>query len=87
MNEDFIDRAMRRQAQMLGLGATGKKNDIPEDALPFEDEGEAKLGIIHADGVVIVNLGKSMSWLAMKPDEARHFARCLLARADAAEGR
>lgn len=61
----------RRAAEKHGLGATGK---FPHATIRPDDEGE-------------LNFGKSVSWLAMRPAEARAFAQILVEKADVAENR
>lgn len=61
------------------LGPTGQ---FPDGKLNADDEGEIQLGVTHdADGLVRVNFGKPIAWLAMPKETAIMFAHMLLKHA------
>lgn len=64
------------------LGATG---EFPQGKLVPEDEGELQLAIAEVEGRVVINFGKPISWIGMRPEEARMLANMLLLKASAAE--
>ncbi len=62
------------------IGATGK---FPSGVLNDEDEGELALGVARdpVDGLVHLNFGKSVEWLALPPETAASLGRLLLKHA------
>lgn len=67
-------------ARKLGLGATGR---YPRGKLCEHDEGEIKIGIAAdpANGVVVIDFGKSVRSLGLTPDEAKDIADLLTSKA------
>jgi hypothetical protein len=65
----------------LGLGATG---EFPKGQISEDDQGELKvaLGINKEHKRIMIDFGKSISWLGLAAEEARAFAYGLLAHAD-----
>lgn len=61
------------------LGATGK---FPDGKLGEDDQGQLTMGISTKDGNVMIDFGKDINWLAFPPNDAREFARLLIARAN-----
>lgn len=67
---------------MRKLGATG---EYPEGKLNADDEGAIQFAIGHtADGLVRIDFGKPVSWLAMPAAQARAFGEVLIAKANLA---
>ena len=64
---------------MSKLGATGK---FPDGRLHPGDEGQLTYAVAHdSKGLVHINFGKDISWLAMPPEHAINLARSLLKHA------
>jgi hypothetical protein len=63
------------------LGATGQ---FPYGKANASDEGELRAAIAtdHANGLIRLEFGKSLSWVALPAVQARALAEQLLARAD-----
>lgn len=65
------------------LGETGR---FPDAKLNSEDEGEIVFAIaVTPNNRIILHFGKSVTWVGMKPDEARSLAAILELRADQCE--
>jgi hypothetical protein len=64
------------------FGATGK---FPMPALNDDDEGALRLGVAYdsINGLVRVDFGKPVAWLALPPPEATELAKVLLKHAGA----
>ena len=62
------------------LGATGA---FPEGVLNEDDEGELRMGVAYdpQSGLVNVNFGKPVAWLALPPENAVALAKTLLKHA------
>lgn len=58
------------------LGATGT---FPEGRISESDEGDLTLAVSRDDknGVVIIDFGKSVSWIGLPPDRAAAFAEAI----------
>jgi hypothetical protein len=56
-------------------GATGQ---FPRGKLNKDDDGELKIAVGQNKGVVFMEFGKLISWIAMEPAQAEEFARTLL---------
>ena len=66
----------------LKLGATG---EYPEGKLGNDDEGAIRLAVAHTrDGLVRIDFGKPVAWLAMSAEQARSFGQLLIAKANLA---
>ena len=65
---------------MPDLGPTGK---FPQGVLNDEDQGELAFGVARdpIDGLVHLNFGKPVAWLAMPPETAVALAELLLKHA------
>jgi hypothetical protein len=65
----------------LKLGATGRH---PFGRLGADDEGElrAAIAIDRAQGVIRIEFGKPVAWLALPSGFARDLARLLVEKAD-----
>lgn len=59
------------------VGPTGK---FPEGKLSEEDEGELALsiGCNHENRLVVIDFGKKVTWIGMRPDQAKEFADTIL---------
>lgn len=64
------------------LGATGK---FPHGKLNDHDEGELIVALHVEGGKIVMEFGKRISWLALTAEDARHFARTLIAKAEQLE--
>lgn len=64
------------------LGPTG---EFPEGKIDSEDEGELTMAIGAAEGLVRVDFGSPVVWIAMGPDDARGMAASLVEMAERAE--
>lgn len=73
---------MKRRHLQEALGATGRH---PEGKLTPQDEGEIAFAITNTMGKVVVNFGKPVAWLGMRPQDARQLADLLLRHAASAE--
>jgi len=58
----------------MRVGPTGK---YPNGKLEPSDDGELKLAIGTMDGLVMVEFGTPVAWLAMSPNDARRLADSL----------
>ena len=63
-------------------GATGK---FPHGKLGRSDEGELRVAVARDEqyGLVRVEFGKPVAWLAMKPEHAIEFAKAIMRKAGA----
>jgi hypothetical protein len=57
------------------LGATG---DFPQGQLDRYDEGGLRLMISQHRGVVRIDFGKKVAWIALDPGEAEDLAKVIL---------
>lgn len=65
----------------MRFGATGK---YPHGLLGPQDEGELSMGVSHdSKGLVHINFGKDIAWLAMPQEQAVEFAKLILLHAGA----
>ena len=64
------------------LGSTGK---FPAGKVGPHDEGELLFAVGSGNGLVWIDFGKQVKWLAFDPPKARLIAATLLDRADLAE--
>lgn len=63
------------------LGPTGK---YPNGTKGPHDGGELRVGIAaDSDGLVHINFGTEVDWIAMRPEQAIEFAKTILAKAGA----
>ena len=64
------------------FGATGK---FPDGKISDDDEGELTLGVAYdkVDGLVRIEFGKPVAWLALDPPAAIQFAETILRKARA----
>ena len=60
------------------------KDKLPDGKVE-SDEGEIKFSIAHTDSDVILDFGRSVSWLEMDPDTARQLGKILIDRANMVE--
>jgi hypothetical protein len=70
---------------MTDFGATGK---FPEGKLNEDDEGELRFGIAGdpEKGMVYIDFGKPVTWMAMRPERAEALAEILIRHARKARG-
>lgn len=61
------------------LGATGS---FPDGKLNKYDEGELRVAITKSNGKVVIDFGKSVSWVAMTPEEAKNLSTLILKHAE-----
>lgn len=65
---------------MTKLGATGA---FPDGKLDKTDEGEIQMSVSSTSkGLVRIDFGKPVAWLAMSPSEAEGFAALIKSAAD-----
>ena len=62
---------------MEKLGATG---DYPRGKIHKDDEGGIKIGVTVKDKTLIIDFGKSITWLGLGKDDAINLANVLLKR-------
>lgn len=62
----------------LNLGATGA---FPDGKLNRHDQGQIRLAVSHGGGLVRLDFGKPITWLAFRPDEAKELAALILQHA------
>jgi hypothetical protein len=64
------------------LGATGQ---FPRGKISRSDEGELTLGVAYDDvnGLVRIDFGKPVAWMAFEKDGAIAFAKAILTKAGA----
>lgn len=63
------------------LGKTGK---FPEGKITPTDEGELAFTIWRTDELVIIDFSTQVTWMAMKPEDAKDLAGLLIAHANCA---
>ena len=68
---------------MTNPGPTGQ---FPEGKLNRDDQGELALGIAPYQGHVLMNFGKEISWIAMRPEQVEQLGRALIACAAQVKG-
>lgn len=77
---------MPHHGSSIPPGATfGPTGNFPDGKLGEHDEGEIVYGVSDKDGVVIINFGKPVSWLGLRPSDAHELAGALVERAKHAE--
>jgi hypothetical protein len=59
----------------------GPTGDFPQGKLNADDEGALNIAISQEKGVVRIDFGKPIEWLAMPPDLAFDFASTILVHA------
>jgi hypothetical protein len=63
------------------FGATGK---FPDGKLDRHDEGEIRIGVARDErGLVLIEFGKKIAWLAFPQDQAINFAKLIFKHAGA----
>ena len=69
-----------------GIGPTGEH---PGGKIGADDEGELRIaiGADPSNGVVVLDFGTPIAWVAFSADEARRVAYMLIARARIMEGK
>lgn len=72
-----LDAAISQAARELGLGATGQ---FPQGTIGPHDEGELKCAVSFQHGKLVINFGKSLSWIAMTEEQGIQFALMVLAK-------
>jgi hypothetical protein len=79
MKGDFNEEA-RRRLNRLRLGATGRE---PYGKLTDDDEGEIRLAVAadRDTETVIIDFGKDVSWVGMRPEQAEAFGQLLIEKA------
>jgi hypothetical protein len=65
------------------LGATG---EFPNGKISEDDKGEIRMLIGVSQGKVIINFGKSISWLGLDKKSAIEFAELVLKHANEIKG-
>lgn len=63
------------------LGATG---EFPDGKLGPEDEGELALEVSCGPGIVKLDFGKKVRWIALSPADAANLAMMIIAHAQRA---
>jgi len=69
------EERLQAQAEREGLGATGQ---YPRGHIKEAGQGELKAAFSISNGLIILNLGKSVSWLSMTAAQARTLANILV---------
>jgi hypothetical protein len=61
----------------------GASGEYPDGKISKSDEGELTLGVTYdpTKDLVIINFGKPVAWLGLKPAQAAAFAQFILKRA------
>lgn len=59
--------------------------DFPDGVLNRSDEGSLLLNVIAVKGRVVINFGEQLSWIGMRPKEARELIRAIEAKSEEAE--
>jgi len=62
----------------LNLGATGA---YPDGKLNASDEGELRMAVSSANGLVRIDFGKPIEWFAMPANQAKELAALLMRHA------
>jgi len=65
---------MREIAKKEKLGATGRE---PDGKIDGTDAGEVLVAVGHENGLVYINYGTEVTWVAMPPDQAIEMANVL----------
>lgn len=75
--KDALGKELEQLAKQQGLGATG---EFPYGRIDAHDEGELRAAV-HGDverEIVVMNFGKSVSFVAMTPVQAVEIAEVLI---------
>lgn len=92
---DIVALGLQHTAQLAGAVQTlallaaqqpGPTGEYPEGELSEDDEGELQLRVHHAQGNVVIEFGKSITWLALPHDEVPQFLQIIADHAEAAKG-
>ena len=75
-NEDY-DTALRMVAALLRGHELGSQGSFSEGKLSEEDEGDLKMLMSLKDGLVRIDFGKPVGWLALEKRYALHMADLL----------
>jgi len=59
--------------------------DFPDGVLDRSDEGSLLLNVTAVKGRVVINFGEQLSWIGMRPKEARELIRAIEAKSEEAE--
>lgn len=65
----------------LNLGATGA---YPDGKLNSTDEGELRMSVTSANGLVRIDFGKPTAWVAFPANQAKELAALLMRHAGSA---
>ena len=79
-NYDY-DRALRMCRALCDGDELGSQGTFSKGKLNDDDEGDIKMMISRADGVVRVDFGKPVGWLGLPRAEAEEFANLILKHA------
>ena len=63
----------------LKLGSTGA---FPDGKISKDDEGELRMAATRQGNLVHIDFGERISWFALDPNQAKHFAALLMQCAD-----
>lgn len=64
----------------------GPTGNFPRGQLNEYDEGEINMSVCHtSDGVVFLDFGTSVRWIALEPDQAKELAQLLTQASERAE--
>jgi hypothetical protein len=75
----------RQRQKGNDVSVLGPTNEYPQGQIGPDDDGDLTLAIGTSEGLVRIELGTSVAWLAMPPDDARAMAASLLHMAERAE--
>jgi hypothetical protein len=68
---------------MVMVKKIGPTKQYPHGKLNPEDRGELAVGVRVEKGMIVVDFGTDLSWVALTPESAIEFATVLLAKANA----
>lgn len=79
------DEALKKGREWAEKNLPGATGEFPRGKLSKDDDGELKIAIGQKKGVVFMEFGKLVSWIAMEPAQAETFAQTLLQYAEEAK--
>lgn len=76
-----VQRSLEAAGLLIVNDWAGATGEYPDGQLNEDDEGELQLSIGEKAGTLIIDFGKPVSWVGMRPVEAQRFAEVIMQRA------